>query len=76
MSTNWIVRTTRTVDKQVEKLSEKVKLQLRFLFIDLANKGPALPNWPNYSKLHGKKGIDKRHCYLQRGKPTYVCCWK
>ena len=50
-------------------------LKLRFLLIDLATKGPAVPNWPNYGKLQGKKG-DKRHCHLQKGKPTYVCCWE
>lgn len=39
-------------------------------------KGPFLPDWPNYSKLHGKKGKDRRHCHLQKGRPTYVCCWE
>ena len=76
MSINWTIRTAKTVVKQVEKLSEKVKLQLRFIFMDLAVKGPALSDWPNYNKLYGKKGIDKRHCHLQKGKPTYVCCWE
>lgn len=49
-------------------------LQLRLLCVDLENRGPAV-DWPNYGKLHGKKG-DKRHCHLQKGKPTYVCCWE
>lgn len=44
--------------------------------MDLINKGPIASDWPNYGKLHGKKGNDKRHCHLQRGKPTYVCCWE
>lgn len=76
MSINWTIRTTKTAIKQVEKLSEKVQLQLRFLVMDLTTKGPALSDWPNYSKLYGKKGTDKRHCHLQRGKSTYVCCWE
>lgn len=76
MSINWVVRATKTVDKQAEKLSEKVKLQLRFLFMELATKGPSVSDWPNYGKLHGKKSRDKRHCHLQKGKPTYVCCWE
>ena len=76
MSTAWIIRVTKTVDKQIGKLSEKVKLQLRFLFLDLANKGPTVSDWPHYSKLHSKKRSDKRHCHLQKGKPTYVCCWE
>jgi hypothetical protein len=33
-------------------------LQLRLLCVDLENRGPAV-DWPNYGKLHGKKG-DKR----------------
>jgi hypothetical protein len=76
MDTNWIIQATKAVDKQVAKLSEQVKLRLRFLFMDLANKGPAVFDWPNYGKLHGKEGDDKRHCHLQKGKPTYVCCWE
>ena len=27
-------------------------------------------------KLRDKKGTDKRHCHLQKGRPTYVCCWE
>jgi mRNA-degrading endonuclease RelE of RelBE toxin-antitoxin system len=76
MKQNWNVRATKVADKQAKKLSEKVKLQLRFLFVDLANKGPAVSDWPNYGKLHGKKRSDKRHCHLQKRKPTYVCCWE
>jgi len=76
MNINWSVRSTKVVDKQAEKLSESVILQLRFLFMDLVSKGPAALGWPNYGKLYGKKGSDKRHCHLQKGKPTYVCCWE
>jgi len=50
-------------------------LRLRLLFMDLATNGPTAKGWPNYSKLQGVKG-DKRHCHLQKGKPTYVCCWE
>ena len=35
MNKNWTIRATK-IDKQAEKLSEKVSLQLRFLFMDLA----------------------------------------
>jgi hypothetical protein len=72
---SWIVIPTKLADKQASKLKESVMLKLRLLFMDLVNKGPTLPNWPNYGKLQGKSG-DKRHCHLQRGKPTYVCCWE
>jgi hypothetical protein len=51
-------------------------LKLRLLFVDLTNRGPAVPDWPNYGKLNGKKGIDRRHCHLQKGTSTYVFCWE
>lgn len=76
MSTLWIVKSTKTVDRQATKLSKNILLILRLLFEDLISKGPSIPDWPNYGKLHGKKGSDKRHCHLQKGRPTYVCCWE
>ncbi len=76
MSSTWTVLSTRTVNKQAQRLSEKVQLQFRLLFMELENQGPIATNWPNYGKLHDKKGIDRRHCHLQKGKPTYVCCWE
>ena len=75
MSISWTINSTRAADKQAAKLSEKVMLKLRLLFMDLATKGPTVSEWPNYGKLRGTKG-DKRHCHLQSGKPTYVCCWE
>lgn len=74
MNAKWTVNSTKA-DKQSAKLNEKVMLQLKLLFMDLTNNGPRVTGWPNYGKLHGQKG-DKRHCHLQKGKPTYVCCWE
>lgn len=76
MMTKWTVKNTKIVDKQAAKLNNKILFILRLLFEDLSNKGPTLLDWPNYGKLHGKKGTDRRHCHLQKGRPTYVCCWK
>ncbi len=76
MNKSWIIKSTNTADKQAGKLSQGTLLILHLLFEELANRGPAVPDWPHYGKLHGKKGIDKRHCHLQKGKPTYVCCWE
>jgi hypothetical protein len=75
MSTPWTIK-SKKADKQARKLTKNILLMLRLLFEDLANKGPAVSDWPNYGKLHGKKGVDKRHCHLQKGNPTYVCCWE
>lgn len=76
MNENWIIRPSKTVDKQAARLNRNVLSKLYFLFNDLACRGPALPDWPNYGKLYGSKGSDKRHCHLQKGRPTYVCCWE
>lgn len=76
MSIQWTVNSTKMADKQAAKLSQKLLLVLSFLFQDLAVNGPALPDWPNYGKLKCKKSVDKRHCHLQKGNPTYVCCWE
>lgn len=76
MSILWTIKSTKAVDKQARKFNDNILSILRLLFEDLANNGPAIPSWPNYGKLHGKKGSDKRHCHLQKGKPTYVCCWE
>ena|SRR5579871_803062 len=76
MNVKWSIISTGSVDKQAQKLSENVLLQFRLLYVDLENKGPVATDWPNYSKLRGKKGIDRRHCHLKKGNPTYVCCWE
>lgn len=76
MKITWIVNSTKAVDKQIVMLSKKILLMLRMLMEELVAEGPAVPNWPHYGKLHSKKNKDTRHCHLQKGKTTYVCCWK
>lgn len=72
----WTVEFTRTAAKQLKKLNKRALRTLELLVEDLVRLGPAPgPDWPNYGKLKGKKGQDKRHCHLVKGKPTYVCCW-
>ena len=71
---------TKTL-KQKNKLSEDLQFVLLLLVEDLKNKGGNPGNhWPHYKKFHGLKGQRKtddwRHCHLQKGNPTYVCCWK
>ncbi len=73
----WTVEFTKNAAKQANKLDDSVKAVLLLLVTDLENGGPAPgKQWPNYSKLKGKKNQDKRHCHLIKGKPTYVCCWE
>ena len=66
---------TSRAAKQAKKLQKKPFEALRLLIEDLAQAGPALADWPNYGRLKGIKGQDKRHCHLVKGRPTYVCCW-
>lgn len=74
---NWDVQFAPKAVKLVKKLDERVVLVLRTLVEDLKIKGPAPgKQWPNYGKLIGKKGEDKRHCHLIKGNPTYVSCWE
>jgi mRNA-degrading endonuclease RelE of RelBE toxin-antitoxin system len=76
MNKTWKVLTSKKTDKQAVKLSQNILLIIKILFEDLKTRGPALPDWPNYGKLNCRKSKDKRHCHLQKGKPTYVCCWE
>ena len=73
----WKIQFSSKAGKQVAKLGEPVQSVLQVLVEDLKSKGP-IPgkNWQNYSRLHGKKNEDKRHCHLIKGNPTYVCCWE
>lgn len=73
----WTVELTHQAEKQLKKLSISVQSVVLLLVKDLEIYGPAPgKQWPNYSKLSGKRNEDLRHCHLIKGKPTYVCCWK
>lgn len=63
------------MESQAAKLKLNALLKFRLLFEELTHRGPALHEWPSYGKLKGRKD-DERHCHLQKGKPTYVCCWR
>ena len=73
----WSVKYTGQAKKQKDKLPDEIKENLVALYLDLAWKGPAQPQWPHYGKLAGKKkSQDMRHCHLNTGRPTYVAIWK
>lgn len=73
----WKTGLTTKAGKQAELLPEDAFSALQVLLTDLQNKGPNPgPHWPHYSKLQGKKNIDRRHCHILKGRPTYVCCWE
>lgn len=73
----WKVTIHPKAQKQLLKLPEKVKIITHLLCADLEAKGPVPGRcWTNYSQLKIKKNIDKRHCHLIKGHPTYVACWE
>ena len=77
---NWSVNFSTKAVKQVNKLgkvSKSALLALQLLVEDLKSKGPYPGSpWQSYGKLNNKKTIDRRHCHLIKGNPTYVCCWE
>ena len=76
MTDQWDVEISSDAKKQLGKLSSRFANAAALLIRDLANKGPALPDWPNYGALKGKKS-DLRHCHLARNsKPVYVAAWQ
>lgn len=76
MLDKWEVEISDKANKQINKLPERFKAAAALLILDLGNKGPAQPDWPNYGPLKGKK-TDLRHCHLaKKSKPTYVAIWE
>ena len=58
-------------------MSEDARDAMDALHLDLEEDGPVQTPWPNYSKFKNQgKNVDKRHCHLLKGKPTYVACWQ
>ena len=63
---------TKKSVKQIKKLPKNIVIALRTLDIEMQIKGPWRNNWKNFSKL----ALDKYHCHLKKGHPTYVVCWE
>lgn len=76
----WTVTLTNQAKKQLKKIEKEHKDIFEIYHLlerDLIINGPTLNTWPNYTKEKGiKKGIDKRHCHLKKGKPTWVACYE
>ena len=73
----WNVTLTKKADKQTKKLPSLIRSVILLLMRDLEHYGPSTSGtWKNYGKLKGIGKVDKRHCHLIKGKPTYVCCWE
>lgn len=68
----WTVVASKKAGKSIVDLPKKVVEALELLLDDIQLKGPIRGDWPNYSPL----GKDKHHCHFQKGRPTYVACWR
>lgn len=70
----WEIEWTKSVAKSWNRLPSEIADSAYTLKEQLKYFGPAVPNFPSYGKLHGKKN-DERHCHLNKGKPRYVAIW-
>jgi hypothetical protein len=62
------VRVSRKALRSAHEMPEHMLKRFWRLTNDLAEKGPMLPGWPNFSKL----GPEKYHCHLGY---SWVACW-
>lgn len=68
----WDVQISRKVLKGLPKMPNLAKKQLFLLMKEIEISGPIRGNWANYSKL----GVNRHHCHIKKGKPTYVAVWE
>lgn len=68
----WTVQVIGQAKKAEKKLSKIAGVAFAALLGELLEMGPYRSNWPNYGKLTG----EIYHCHLQKGRPTYVACWR
>ena len=68
------VTLTKQAAKKAARIKGRAKNSLRALLEELRDEGPYQPEWPHFSKLRGRK--NEWHCHLNRGRPTYVVCWR
>src|SRR5271166_4956489 len=71
-ATNWTVKLYGQAKKAFTELPERTAKTFRLLIEDLELNGYQRNNWPNFGKL--KDTI--YHCHLEKGRPTYVACWR
>ncbi|MDR1164964.1 MAG: cytotoxic translational repressor of toxin-antitoxin stability system [Deltaproteobacteria bacterium] len=69
----WRVTFSTKAKKQQAKLPEHIKIALGLLMRELKEEGPERRNWPHYGPIKGQgKGVDTRHCHLNKSRPTYM----
>lgn len=68
----WTVDLVGKAKKSFKDLPRQTASTLRLFLEELELDGPYRYNWPNFSKL----GENDYHCHLEKGRPTYVVCWR
>ena len=74
ISDQWTIHIVGQAKKAGKTLPKNVTASLSLLFIELKTMGPYRCDWPNYTKMKGL--IDDYHCHIEKGRPTYVACWR
>lgn len=70
--TTWTVELVGKAKKAFKDLPKSTSHTFRLLLQDLELNGPQAYKWPHFCKL--KDTI--YHCHLEKGRPTYVACWR
>jgi hypothetical protein len=70
----WIVDIVGQAKKAAKVLSKSAAESYEFLLLELEELGPYRSSWPNYTKTKGQD--DDYHCHIEKGRPTYVACWR
>lgn len=69
----WHVTVVGQAKRAKRNLPTKTHDTFVLLVFEL-QQGPLKYCWPNFSALKGRKG--HYHCHIEKGRPTYVACWK
>lgn len=74
MAAEWDVEIIGQAKKCGKILPRETLETFTTLMLEMKTSGPYRHDWPNYTKMHGK--TDDYHCHIEKGRPTYVACWK
>lgn len=73
-SEQWTVNIVGQAKKSPKILPKDAAASFSLLFMELIKLGPYRNDWPNYTKMKGE--VDNYHCHIEKGRPTYVACWR
>lgn len=70
--TKWTVKLAGQAKKALKELPKGTCESFIALLNEMEKLGPGRHNWPNFCKLK----TDIYHCHIEKGRPTYVVCWR